>query len=142
MKKIFLTIALSSTVLSGCVSLSPSDNAKLNELRAAGIAENAVIKKNPGVAGALNILPGIGNFYLASGTREGSQWTYGFLNLLFWPGSVIWGIPQAAIDADTINKMETVYYFTYDPEGKRQLEARKAASGQAPVINNVNQSGF
>jgi len=136
----FILIASIST---GCVSLSPSDASKLNELRALGINEEAVVKKSPGAAGALNILPGVGNFYLASGTREGSQWTYGFLNLLFWPLSVVWSIPQAAIDAQTINKMETVYFYTYDPEGKRQLEARKSSSQITPLSNQSSvTNGF
>lgn len=131
-------LVLASTLTTGCVSLSPSDASKLNELRSVGISEEAVTKKSPGAAGALNLLPGVGNFYLASGTREGSQWTYGFLNLLFWPLSVVWAIPQATIDAQTINKMETVYFYTYDPEGKKQLEARKASLG--PVGGNAAQT--
>lgn len=140
MKKIAI-FTLAASITSGCVSLSPSDASKLNELRSVGISEEAVTKKSPAAAGALNLLPGVGNFYLATGTREGSQWTYGFLNLLFWPLSIVWAIPQAAVDAQTINKMETVYYYTYNPDGKRQFEARKASLNPAtPVTEQSNQN--
>ncbi|MDX9788912.1 MAG: hypothetical protein RBT11_19205 [Desulfobacterales bacterium] len=82
--------------------------------------------KHPAAAGVLNILPGFGNFYLASGTDESSQWLYGFLNLLSWPVSVVWGIPEAAIDANTINKKETVNYYTFDIKGKQEFEQLRA----------------
>ena len=111
---------------SGCASLSRSDQATLNELRSYGIAETEVQRKHPAAAGALNILPGFGNFYLAVGTSESDQWLFGFLNLLTWPISVVWGVPEAAIDANTINKKETIYYYTYDRMGKLEFEKRKA----------------
>jgi hypothetical protein len=98
--------------------------------KAYGISPTDQAVKNPGAAGALNILPGFGNFYLAAGTTESEQWLYGFLNLLCWPISVIWGIPEAAIDASTINKKETVYYYTFDPRGREEFSRRK---GQNPV---------
>ena len=147
LKTTLLAISLAVTT-SGCVSLSQGDEAKLRELRSVGISPEAVQKKNPGTAGALNILPGIGNFYLASGTNQGSQWTYGFLNLLTWPLSIVWGIPQAATDAATINKMETVYYYTYTNEGKLELDQRKAMtnanapSAPSSAIAPASQGGF
>ncbi len=82
--------------------------------------------KDPAAAGCLNILPGIGNFYLATGTDQGSQVLYGVLNLLSWPLSIVWGIPQAAIDAETINKLETVYYYRFDPAGQAAFDAAVA----------------
>ena len=63
-------------------------------------------------------MPGFGNFYLAIGTNEGDQWLYGTLNLLLWPVSVVWGIPEAAIDAGNINKRNTAYYYTYGAGAK------------------------
>ena len=139
-----LAVAVTS---SGCVSLSQGDEMKLRELRSVGIPLEAVQKKNPGTAGALNLLPGFGNFYLASGTNQSSQWTYGFLNLLFWPLSIVWAIPQAATDATAINKMETVYYYSYTNQGKLELEQRKAAMGASastptPVTAPESQGGF
>ena len=79
----------------------------------------------PGVAAALNILPGIGNFYLASGNAGSSDhYVYGALNFLTWPFSWLWGIPEAAIDANNINKSEMLYYYRFDPKGKAELEKR------------------
>ena len=43
----------------------------------------------------------------------------GALNLLTWPLSVIWSAPEAAIDADNINKREKLYYYTYDEKGRQ-----------------------
>lgn len=77
--------------------------------------------KQPALAGALNILPGFGNFYLAVGTEEQEHWLYGFLNLLTWPLSIVWAVPEAAIDASAINERETIYYYTFGP-GKDQVD--------------------
>ncbi len=112
--------------LSGCVSLSRSEKDMLRELKSHGISPTAERVKHPGVAGGLNVLPGFGNFYLAAGTDAGEQWVYGFLNLLFWPISVLWAIPEAAIDADIMNKKETIYYYKFDREGKEELARLKS----------------
>lgn len=98
-------------------------------LKAQGVTVDKPIgnyEKPASVGGAalLNILPGGGNFYLAAGNgADSSHWLYGFLNLLMWPISVVWGIPEAAIDADTINKREMLYYYTYDKYGKEELKS-------------------
>lgn len=130
MRKIVLVIMVVLLIFSatGCITLSRMDQEKLQELRSVGISETEVQKKNPGAAGVLNILPGFGNFYLAIGTNESEQWLVGFLNLLTWPFSVVWGIPQGAIDATNINKKETLYYYTYDKNGKAELQKRIAES--------------
>jgi hypothetical protein len=78
---------------------------------------------SPAEAALLNLLPGVGNFYLAAGNGgDSSHYTYGTLNLLTWPLSILWGIPEAAIDANTINKREMLYYYNFDPHGKKELE--------------------
>lgn len=115
-------------VLTGCISLNSSEKATLTELESYGISSTEHKIKQPGVAGILNILPGFGNFYLASGTDEGQQWLFGFLNLLLWPVSVVWAIPEGAIDANTMNKQETIRYYTFDANGKKELERIKAES--------------
>jgi len=122
-----LTCIIAILLLTGCASLSRGDRATLNELRSYGITQTEVQLKHPALAGALNILPGFGNFYLAIGTTESEQWLYGFLNLLTWPISIVWGVPAAVIDANTINKKETVYYYMYDRIGKEELLKRKEA---------------
>ncbi|MCE5230902.1 hypothetical protein LLG95_15095 [bacterium] len=123
---------------SGCISLSRTEKTTLRELKTYGIAETDVKAKNPGAAGALNILPGFGNFYLAIGTDESEQWIVGFMNLLFWPISIVWGIPEAAIDANTLNSRETVYYYTFDREGRTELAKLKADLAQ-PVETRSNR---
>jgi hypothetical protein len=116
-------IALATT---SCISMTPSQRGKLRELEQYGISKEEQKIKHPALAGVLNLLPGFGNFYLAAGTDESSQWAFGFLNLLVWPYSVVWGMPQAAIDASTINKKETLYYYTTDRQGRKELAYLKA----------------
>jgi hypothetical protein len=115
----------------GCASISRSDRAMLREIESCGLGKQDERVKNPVAAGVLNLLPGIGNFYLAAGTDQSDQWIYGTLNLLLWPISPIWGVPEAAIDAGTINKLETVYYYRYDVFGQKELAAAKLRLGVA-----------
>lgn len=127
MKKLF-TILILINLLQACSSLTGSEKMQLNQLRAQGVNIDHTIggyekPKSTILAGALNILPGFGNFYLGMGSSgESEQYVFGLLNLLFWPISPIWGIPQAAIDANTINKKELIYYYKYDPYGKKDLQ--------------------
>jgi hypothetical protein len=123
MKILIQTILIIATSLyfSGCTTLSRTEQTTLHELESYGVNPTKIKAKQPAVAGALNILPGAGNFYLAIGTDEHPQWTYGFLNLLTWPFSIVWGVPEAAIDASTINKKETVNYYTFDKLGKQEF---------------------
>ncbi|MFI3242298.1 MAG: hypothetical protein R3Y43_07000 [Alphaproteobacteria bacterium] len=117
-------------ILSACTSLTYQEKSSLRSLKAEGITIDKPVgnfeKPNSGLsAGLLNLLPGGGNFYLGSGNgADSSQITYGAFNLLLWPISVLWGIPQASIDASTINERELVYYYTYDKSGKKALEER------------------
>ncbi len=129
-------VAISTGLLllapSSCTTLSRGEKEKLAELRSLGVREHETVK-HPAVAGALNLLPGCGNFYLAVGADEGDHWLYGFLNLLTWPLSIFWGVPEAAIDASNINDRQMIYYFMYDPAGKAEFEALKAHHSVAPA---------
>ena len=125
-----ILVLVSALYISGCTTLSRTENATLQELKSYGVSETEVAVKHPAAAGALNILPGVGNFYLAAGTGESTQWTYGFINLLFWPLSPIWAVPQGAIDATTINKKETVNYYTFDRIGKQEFAQLRLDEGQ------------
>ncbi len=127
-KKIVTTSMLACLLAysTGCMSLSRSERTMLQELESYGVESTEQQKKGPVTAGVLNILPGFGNFYLGIGTDESAQWLYGFLNLLTWPISVVWGIPEAAIDAKTINKKETIYYYKFNPKGKKEFQKLKA----------------
>lgn len=127
MKKL-LTMAL-TVWLTGCVSLSYQEKIELMKLQQKGI--DATVSANgwdkpasPALAGFLNLFPGFGNFYLGSGdAAEGTQIGYGIANLLLWPLSVVWGIPQAYSDADTINKRNLVFFYQYT---KKQPDASVA----------------
>lgn len=130
MKKILLFV-ICTVMLSGCTSLTRQEHMQLRELQAQGVTVDKPVgnfeKPVSGVtAGALNLLPGIGNFYLGTGNAaESSHVLYGVLNLLTWPLSILWGVPEAAIDADNINKREMLYYYTYDEQGKQALKKAK-----------------
>jgi hypothetical protein len=57
------------------------------------------------------------------------MWTFGALNLILWPLSILWGVPEGAIDANSINKIETIHYYYYDPMGRAELERIKRERG-------------
>ena len=129
MKKIILLIT--AIAICGCTTLTRQETNQIRELQAQGVTVDRPVgnyeKPASGVAaGALNLLPGFGNFYLGTGTAaESSHILYGFVNLLFWPLSILWAVPEAAIDADNINKREMLYYYTYDEAGKQELQQAK-----------------
>lgn len=129
MKKLWgLSLLVGTMLLAGCTSLTRQEEIQLQHLKAQGITVDKPLgnyEKPASVAGAaaLNLLPGVGNFYLGSGqAAESDHWLYGFLNLLTWPVSIVWGIPEAAIDANAINKREMLYYYQYDKMGKEELK--------------------
>lgn len=126
MKKILTLLCVISLV--GCTSLTRQEELQLQQLKHQGVTVDRPVGNyekpaSVGVAGALNLLPGFGNFYLGTGNAaESSHWLYGFLNLLTWPLSIIWGVPEAAIDAGTINEREMLYYYQYNKYGKQELK--------------------
>ena len=118
-------------LLSGCTTLTRHEQNQLRELQSQGVTIDNPVgsyeKPASGVAaGLLNLLPGVGNFYLGTGNAaESSHVLYGFGNLLLWPMSIIWAVPEAAFDAENINKREMLYYYTYDDKGKKELKDAK-----------------
>lgn len=134
-----------TALLANCTSLTHAEKTRLQELKSEGITIDHPMSHwerpaNPVAAGALNILPGFGNFYLAAGDAgDSSFYLYGFLNLLTWPISVIWGIPEAAIDASTINKRELIFYYDYDRVGKARLAEIMAENRTMPPVVNTNK---
>ncbi|MBR4106869.1 MAG: hypothetical protein IKK52_06170 [Alphaproteobacteria bacterium] len=115
------------TFLCGCTTLSGQERNQLQQLKANGITVDKSVGNweqpaNPVMAGALNLLPGIGNFYLAAGNGgDSTHYLYGTLNLLLWPISILWGVPEAAVDANRINEREMIYYYRYDIQGKKDI---------------------
>ncbi len=105
---VFVPIAMIFALCSGCISMQREEVDAYYELKSVGVPTKIV--KSPAAAGFLNLLPGFGSFYLAQGTDQRSQWYMFGVNFLLWPVSITWGIPQAIIDANTINKLETVHH--------------------------------
>ncbi len=125
MKKILLSIIV--IAFAGCTNLTRQEEMELRILKGQGVTVDKPIGSwekpaNPAGAALLNILPGFGNFYLATGNGgDSSHYLYGTLNLLTWPISILWGIPEAAIDAKKINERELIYYYKFDPQGKKEF---------------------
>lgn len=125
MKKLLSLIAIIALV--GCTTLTRQEEMELRTLKGQGVTVDKPVGSyekpaSPASAALLNILPGFGNFYLASGNGgDSSHYLYGTLNLLLWPISVLWAVPEAAIDAKKINERELIYYYKFDPYGKKEF---------------------
>ena len=142
MKK-YLILLLCGCFLSACSTLSYQEKNTIRSLKTIGVSVDRPLSPwdkpaSPLSAGLLNILPGIGNFYLASGNAgDASHYIYGFANFLLWPISVLWAVPEAAIDANLINQKEFAYYFIFDETGKKALAEKGyelQASGQLVAL--------
>lgn len=144
MKKILLTLTIVG-FLSACTSLTHQERQTLQSLKAQGITVEKPVgtwerPASPAGAGSLNLLPGFGNFYLATGNcGDGNQYLYGFLNLLTWPISIVWGIPEAAIDANRINERELIYYYTFDEGGKEALSLKGFEITNTGRLEKINK---
>lgn len=117
-----------------CTSLTFQEQQQLTQLQYQGITVDRAPggwekPNNPLMAGALNLLPGVGNMYLASGNAgDSSQWIYAAGNFLLWPLSILWGIPEAAIDANTINKREMLNYYKFGNQTPMQIRIEPQVS--------------
>lgn len=123
MRKI-IALILCAGFLAGCVTLRSSERYDYRELenRLYAVGLESEQTNSPGLAGALNLLPGIGNAYL-------SQWGLFVVNLITWPISILWGIPQAVTDAKALNAKDTLYFYQFGA-GKDKLESLEAASNK------------
>lgn len=83
--------------LTSCASLNSQQKSELKEWQANNLE---VQDKSPGTAAALNILPGVGDFY-------NGNVGLGIVNLLTWPASIIWAPVGGATGAEEVN-----YYST------------------------------
>ncbi len=125
MKKI-LTLFL-IVFMAGCSTLTQEEKNAIDDLRRIRITVKRPVSKwkapvDTKKATILSILPGGGNFYLAStGAAGKEQYLYGALNLITWPFSLSWAIPTVYHEADNINKKDLIYYYTYNPEGVNLL---------------------
>ena len=123
---LLLSIILAS---SGCVNMKNHEKNDYKELerRLETTKFEPVEEKDPALAAALNVLPGFGNLYLEQ---------YGIFvgNLLLWPASIAWGVPQGYIDSKAINKQETLYYYNRGP-GKELLEEEEKEKADKVALN-------
>ena len=142
MKKLLIA---SLMFLSACTSLTMQERQTLRSLKTHGItvdtpAGNWEKPASPAGAAALNLLPGIGNFYLASGNGgQSDHFLYGTLNLLMWPVSVVWGIPEAAVDANRINERELIYFYTFDESGQLALRDKNLRLNNRGLVEKIEK---
>lgn len=115
MKGTALIVAL-AVMLSGCMSLTPSEKNAVYELKSYKVDTCQVKVKDPAVAAWLCLLPFAGYWYLAYGTEEKKLWW-------IMPFTWIWSIPGAYSDAVVLNKKELVRYYQYQPAGQEELKA-------------------
>ncbi|HEY4707857.1 MAG: hypothetical protein A2054_06200 [Deltaproteobacteria bacterium GWA2_55_10] len=139
MKKASITV-LSLLMLASCSSLSTMETNMTEIIDSKGYSAPSEKLKDPTTAAALNVLPGFGNFYLAYGTKDGDHWVYGLVNMALWPYSIIWSVPEAYIDAPTVNKKVTVDYYVFGPgreDMKDVLEEYKPTPSPPPRVKTV-----
>ena len=131
MRKLLLTLAAVTicAMTASCTHVGRYEQIELIELKHKhGISvENPQTElweppKSPVLAAVLNILPGVGNFYLCN--AESTHCAYGALNLLLWPLSVLWAIPDGAISANAINEKDLLHFYKYNNKGKDLLKAK------------------
>ena len=87
-------------------------------------------------AAGLNFLPGIGNAYLANKGAGGMQWAVGAGNLLLWPISPLWSVPEGHVDARTMNRRALVAYWNEHPdlaENPLRADTEKVLGGATAV---------
>lgn len=130
-----ILVVLLALPVSGCMSLSPAEKNAVYELRSYGVETEAVRVKQPATAAWLNLLPGVGHFYLASGSREdyGELVAIGVGNAVTWPLSWFWGIPGAYSDTKILNKKDLVRFYQYAPRGQEELSALRKQHRQVEL---------
>lgn len=116
MKRSALIVGL-SIVLAGCASMSSYEKNAYRDIVDIGARCETIA--DPAAAAILNVLPGFGDVYLAVGNgANSSSWGAFVLDLLFWPISVVWAVPQAVITSEEINKKECIGYYAHTEEGR------------------------
>ena len=111
-----------------CNTLTPLEEQQYENLIRQGA--EPIQEKDPAVAGALNLLVGIGDLY------NGQYGAFALDLLLWWP-SVVWAVPQGIITARNTNKKATITHYTVGPGVAQGYDANRGAprSTGAPVTN-------
>lgn len=117
---------LSALILSSCSSLSSSQKVELKEWQAQNLE---IQEKSPGTAAALNILPGIGDFY-------NGNVGLGVLNLLTWPTSILWAPVGGASGAEEVNYYSTKTNVEKHEKNKVATKTNLDEALQMKQINN------
>ena len=110
--------------IQACNSLSPMEKQQYENLIAQGA--EPVEAKNPTVAGALNLLPGVGDIY-------NGEWGAFALDFLLWYLSPVWAVPQGAITAGNTNKKATIAYYTIGKGRNQGYDTSESAKAVARV---------
>ena len=143
MKQIVVLMAFMALVYSGCatIPITVSEQVTLDELKECKIDTTPQKVKDPTTAGLLNVLPGMGNLYLAVGSRgHPVQHVFGVLNFITWPLSIIWGVPQAVNDADVINMKYAAEYYNVNPKGIKVIEQCRVTT-KADSVTTTTKTG-
>ena len=96
-------VFLLTLLLSACNALSPLEKQQYENLISRGAPP--IMEKDPALAGLGNVLPGAGDIYTG-------EWGAFVLDLLFWPFSVAWAVPQGVQTAKNVNMKATVAYYS------------------------------
>ncbi|WP_025562661.1 hypothetical protein [Psychromonas sp. SP041] len=121
-----MTLILAIVVLSGCVrGLNSIEKKEYAAFERDGVL---IEEKNPTTGAVLGILPGFGSFYVG-------QPSYGLVNLLLWPISILWDPISGYDGAMSINYDVTKYQLYKNKQAEFSVLAEKLATQQI----NYNQ---
>lgn len=102
-------MVITTLLLTSCASINSGQDRELRNWQAKNLE---VREKDPTAAAALNVLPGIGDFY-------NGNIGYGIINLLTWPVSILWAPVGGANGAKEVNYFATKAYVE-ELEGKKK----------------------
>ena len=119
--------AAALSLMTGCATgLSSIQEREYNAMQAQGVL---VEEKNPTTGAVLGILPGFGSFY----AREPG---YGFVNLLFWPLSILWD-PVSGYDGS-----KTINYDITKHKLKREMDAELSALDDKLAVGEIDSAAY
>ena len=119
--------AAALSLMTGCATgLKSIQEREYSAMQAQGVL---VEEKNPTTGAVLGILPGVGSFY----AREPG---YGFVNLLFWPLSILWD-PVSGYDGS-----KTINYDITKHKLKREMNAELSALDDKLAVGEIDSAAY